>query len=475
MARVLLLQDSGINESLALAECAGELARHGHHVHLLLGDEERDLDAQIRAYDPDMVVLPCSVAGEAWPMAAAARARRVAPRSLVAMGGTHVTFSPEVALDPSVDAAIVGEAEGALVDLANAVSAGRDWRGTANVAYADGDRLVKNPLRPLIADLDSLPMPDRDLYFRYPFMGRFPWKKFASGRGCMHACSFCWNNSVKQMYGAGGDFVRRKSPERVIAEIEVVRRKYPLRHIHFSDDLFTVYPSWIEKFAPLYRAKVGLPFTCSSTVELLSERTVNALREANCYGIAMGLETGNEDLREKILKKRVTNDDVRAAASRVKAAGIKLTTFNMIASPGETLEDALQTMRLNREIGADAVRLQIAVPIPHTEFADQAQAAGLLEGGSKVRDLSRPDVSFKTAQARELRNLYYLFRIGVHVPGSEALVRALVKLPFALDPLRLWVPFEEKRIYNLRWRDGIPFFWHIGDPHRRTTNYVTLV
>lgn len=475
--RILFLQDSAINESLALCELSGVLKAAGHETRLLLGDEESDLDGQIRKYDPQLTILPCSVAGHRWPIWAAAKVKSLLPRCVTAMGGTHVTFSPELALDPNIDATCVGEAEGAMVDLADRISRGVDWSDISNLCFSRDGTLVKNAMRPLWADLDTLPMPDRDLYFRYGFISRFPWKKFATGRGCVHSCSFCWNTTLRGMYDAGGEFTRRKSPQRVVEEILAVKAHHPMKHIHFSDDLFTVRPSWLESFAPVYRAQVGLPFTCNSSVELVTARTTAALRDAGCHGVAIGIETGSEALRERILRKTVSNDDVRRAAKLIKSNGMKLTTFNMIASPGETLDDAFSTLRLNREIRADHVRVNIAVPIPHTDFDLDARERGQLHGETvdRVTELKRPSVAFHLDEAREFRNLFYLFRLGVHVPGIEPLLRQLVRLPVPLDPLRALIPWEEKRIFNLGWVDGLRYFRHVGDPHKRTTNYVSLI
>jgi radical SAM superfamily enzyme YgiQ (UPF0313 family) len=479
MARVVFVQNSGINESLALTDLSASLIAAGHSTRLFLAEEESHLDGELAALKAQVAILPCHVAGHEQALAYAAQIKRIAPDCLVVFAGTHATFDPELALDPHVDAVCIGEADHALVEFCNAVEAGADWRECPNIAYEDGG-LQQNKKLPLIADLDKLPMPDRDLYFRYRFMARFPWKKFSTGRGCVHACSFCWNPSVAKMYTGKTPFTRRKSPERAVEEVMWVKKHHPLKTVHFSDDLFTFLPSWLEEFAEEYAKKAQIPFTCNSSVELVTERSVAALKAAGCRGVAIGIETGNEVLRSEILKKTVSNDDVRLAAARIKGAGMELTTFNMLASPGESLEDAFSTIALNQEIGTDHVRVSLAVPIPFTDWEKEAQSAGTLDASyneKRVASLRRPRPAFKTENDQAFENLYYLFRLAVHHPRAEGLVRKLIQSPSSrpFDPLRLLIAWEEKKINGLGWVEGLRFFSHVGDPKKRTANYVTLI
>ena len=477
--RILFLQDSAINESLALCDVSACLKQAGHETLLLLEDEEKDLGGSIRAWDAALTLIPCHVTGHQVALRLARAAKRARPGTLVAMGGTHVTFEPDLALHGEVDVVVVGEAEGAVVELADRMVAGQGWTDVANLAYARDGALVKNPMRPLVEDLDTLPPPDRELYYRYPFIAQFPFKKFTTGRGCVHSCTFCWNTTLRDMY-SGQRFTRRKSPARAVSEIRKVVKSHPTKNVHFSDDLFTVYPSWLDEFAGLYRDEVGVPFTCNSSVEMVTTRVCEALQRAGCRGVAIGIETGNEDLRSRILAKTVTNDDVRRAAALIKGHGMELTTFNMIASPGETLEDAFSTIALNREIGTDHVRCNIAIPLPHTDFEVKSMLNGALAddyGENRVDSIENPQVAFLSDEEKAFVNLFYMFRPAVHMPALDPLVRRLVRLPTPqmLDFLRLWIPFEEKRIYHLGWREGFRYFRHVGDPHKRTANYVTLI
>ena len=244
-----------------------------------------------------------------------------------------------------------------------------------------------------------------------------------------------------------------------------------------ADDLFTLHPGWLQEFADRYPAAVGVPFTCNSSVELISKNSASALARAGCRGVAIGIETGNEVLRSKILNKTVTNDHIRQAAALIKGGGMELTTFNMLGSPGETLQDALDTLALNREIGADHVRVSMALPVPGTAFETDAFASGhLASDAGRVDTLTDPDSPFRE-QEQAIANLFYLFRFSVHRPALDRLMRPLLRLPAAwpLRPMRMSTPLMEKRINNISWVDGLRFYRHVGDPRKKTSNYVTLI
>ena len=478
MTRVLFLQDSGLNESLALTSAAALLEQHGHWVSLLLGDEERFLQRSVIRRDPQLVVIPCPVGGQDRALLDAQRVKTWVPQAVVILGGTSATFAPELARLTSVDFVLVGEAEHSLVEAADRLADGLSLQSVPNLVFEREGELVENPLRPLVQDLDTLPLPQRGLYYRYNFAGALSWKKFSTGRGCLHSCSYCWNTALREKYEGLGSFIRRKSPARVVSEINAVRMRWPLHNVHFSDDLFTVHPAWLEDFAPRYRAEVGLPFTCNTSAQLATERAVAALRQAGCRGIALGVESGDEDLRKSLLGKALSDVVIRTAASRIKSAGIELFTFNMVGIPGERPEDVLKTIALNRSIGVDAVRVNMAVPLKHTNFRETAFTLGLLDGDRGIGDnLARGRLNLANDDAKVLEALYALFIPAVHSKlPLEMILKLARRRPRLLQAaLRTTVLFEERRITRLGWLEGARLFRHVGNPKRRTANYVSLI
>jgi anaerobic magnesium-protoporphyrin IX monomethyl ester cyclase len=469
--RILFLQDSGINESLAATEVSACLRADGHYTGLLLSKEEHRLRRAIRRFDPQLIVIPCPIRGLKTALSHAQLASKTCPNTLIVLAGVRATLDTELATQPGVGAVCIAEAEKPLCAIANALSRGEDWRGAPSLAYSHKGTIQQNPNAELIKDLDSLPLPDRDLYFKTPFMSRFPWKKFSTGRGCPHSCSFCWNPEIRSRLEHPANFVRRKSPERAVAEVLAVKKKHPLKRVHFSDDLFTLSAGWLEAFAPLYARSIGIGFTCNSTASRITPPIVEALKAAGCQGIAIGIESGNEHIRRKVLNKPVHNTHIRSAAKQIQKAGIQLTTFNMVGNPTETIDNVFESIALNREIQADFLRVTRAIPMPFSEMA-RVHAPNANHG-----DGTDKHSQFVGVDPHEMNRAQRLFRLAVRYPQLDGLFRKLIKAPCStlLAPLDLLSILEEKQINGLNWREGLRYYRHAGHPGKRTANYVTLV
>jgi len=455
--RVLFLQNNGINESLALCEASALLRRAGHETRILLDREEPRIEREVRRYQPGLVVLSTGLGLLDWPFDMARRVRTWVPAPIFA-GGTAPTLQADCFARPPMDGALIGEADETLVALVGAIEAGRALDEVAGLALWRDDRVRWTPTRALLEDLDSLPLPDRQIYYRYPFIRRLPVKRFVTGRGCAHRCTFCTNEALRALYAGHGKLLRRKSPTRVVEEILAVRAIAPLTLVHFSDDLFVTRGDWLEEFCAIYPRRVGLPFTCNSSVQLLPPQRVPLLAAAGCVGVAVGVETGSEELRQTLLGKRTTNEQIERLGRAVKAQGMRLATFNMLAIPGSSLQDDLSTLAFNLRLRADLVRVNRAMPTPGTAFA---ALEGWPPGGLRQPPLDPP-------RARLLAIFRAAQRLGIPMP----VVRELIRLPQGplASLLMLASPLAEQRYYGLGLLDGLRYWLHTGDPAARTSN-----
>ncbi len=476
--RVLFVQDNALDESLALLELAAVLEARGHTVELLLDREEPDLVASARAVSPDVVLVACSVLNHGWARGVAHRLRPLG-RPLV-VGGTAPTLHPPLLRGSDFDWLIRGEAETPLLGLLD----GNPAQAPGLFRYEGAD-LVGTAATPGWA-MAEVPSTRRELYYkRYPFMARFPFKRFLASRGCHHKCSYCYIPGLARVQPKepGRRWVRRKSPEAAVDEVVRARAAGPLSHVHFSDDLFTDDPAWLEAFAPEYRRRVGIPFTCNTSAELVDDRVAIALGEAGCYAAGFAVETGNGEVRRRLLRKGVTADHFARAAGALRRRGVKVSTFNMIALPGETPDEALDTARLNAEIGVDYVRLNYAFPMPGTGIAEYAAEQRLLPDGWLDRFEREgfnyvPGPQFATPFRREFENLFVLFRLAAASPRLLPAVRAVLptRTPGAVRRLlTLQGAWNEKRTFRIPVFAGMRYFARVGRPELRATNFPSLI
>ena len=486
--RILFIQDNALDESQALVELAAFLGGQGHDCNLLLDRVERDITASARSYDPALIVVACSMLNHWWGRDVSARLHHALKQTPIIIGGTAPTVFPELLSEAPVDGLIRGEAEVVVKAVVDHLADGNSFASLTDVPglfrWVDGE-LMGTPAVPGI-DMHAIPLANKDIYYtRYPFMRQFPFKRFLTSRGCHHRCQYCYISTLNKVQPRqkGRKWTRRKSPEVAVAEVAREKHLGPLTHVHFSDDLFTNDKEWLFEFAPLYRREVGIPFTCNTSAELIDDDVAEALREAGCYSIGFAVETANAHIRNKVLRKGVKTDHLRRAAEALHRHQVKLATFNMLALPGESPDEALETARLNAQLRTDFVRLNFAFPMPGTGMSDYAMEHGFISQNWPDRFKSAefrytPGPQFRTPYRKEFENLFVLFRVASTnerlIPGVRRALR--LNTPRSVqNVLTLQGAWNDKRNFRIPVLEGIKFFAKVGRPELRATNFPALI
>jgi len=471
MGRLLFVQDNGVNENLGVMSIAGMLRAHGHEVDLLLLDEHpKNYPDLVAGYDPDLVALSFMTGNREWAYATARVLKEKFAKPII-MGGVHPTLFPEDIDLGVVDYVCVGEGEYPALELMNAIDAGEDGARIQNLWHRKNGRVIKNPLRDLIQDFDPLPLPYREIYYKYRFIRDLPIKRFISGIGCPYRCTFCHNPLQKKIYEGKGRFIRKKSVSRVIREVLQVKGRYPLKNVHFSDDTFVLDQAWLREFLAAYRREVSLPFSCNIRIDQVNEEMIKDLAESGCYGISFGIESGSDRIRNEILQKNLREADIINNARIIKRHGIKMIITNLMGVPEETLEDAFKTVAINQKIGADYTRAGVLIPYPKTGIVDYAIERGLLPADYAIHNFTQiiRKSLIKSRYAREFENLCALFNLTVRFPFLTPLTRKLIKLPLTrlYSLTRLWEAFENMLYFRLFNLAGFRYFFHIAKNVKR--------
>ena len=228
---------------------------------------------EIIEYDPQIVAFSTTTHSQKKDLELAQLLKNTKKDVYIIMGGAHPTFYPQVIEEnEQLDSICVGEGEFALLELVENYGNRSKYRSIKNLWVREGRKVYKNEVRDLIKDLDELPLFDYRLYFsKFSSLAESPTKMFMASKGCPFPCSYCFNKKYMAIYKGKGPYVRYKSPDRVIEEIQAVKSEFPLKWVKFDDDTFGMNRSWVSEFVKKYKEKIGLPFLCNLRANLVDE------------------------------------------------------------------------------------------------------------------------------------------------------------------------------------------------------------
>lgn len=432
----------------------------GHNTHLAVISRE-DLLERIARLKPDIVAYSASTGEHKYYIEANKAVKARFPEVFTIMGGAHATFYPECIEKGALDAVCVGEGDQAFPELLEALEKGGDIATIQNIATRSKQR---NGLRLLYEDLDSLPFPDRELFYLTTEMGQFPLKSFMASRGCPYPCTYCFNHAFRKLYRGMGKLVRRHSVDYVLAEVARVKRRYRLDVVKFYDDIFAYrVDDWLEEFARKYRKEIGLPFHCLTRADLMTEDMARLLKEAGCFSISMSIEAGNSYFRNEVLKRNMTDGQIVRAFHICRKYGIRTFSNNIIGLPYATIGTEIETLDLNLKCKVSYAEFPIFHPYPRTELGDSCIEKGIWKGDYDQLHMSymnrSPLSCFTDKEKAVQKNLAELGLLVIWFPFLRNLVvKYLIRFPHSrLFLLAYIIPkayLVRTRVYPVRVRLG---------------------
>lgn len=363
-----------------IASISALLKKHGHECDLLLVTEQtylNDVDNKINRFAPDIIAYT-SVSTQFPYIKRLSRHIRVAfPNLFQICGGPHATLASEEALiSADFDAVCVGEGEYPMLELVEKISGEKDYTKIKNLYFIkDNGRILKNELRPFNEDLDSLPFFDRALFENYVDMDRYPHSVLTT-RGCYFNCNYCCNHAFKKI--AAGKYVRSRSADNIISEIEELKNKIPtLKYLYIEDETIGLNHKLLDELLPGLK-ETGLQFGSNYRIGVAKLDFMDKLREANFVKINIGVESGNEWIRRNVLNRRYTNEEIINTYQQAKKLGFRTRSYNLIGLPFETPEMFEDTIEINRIVRPDETTLSIFYPYPQTTLAKMCDELGLI-------------------------------------------------------------------------------------------------
>lgn len=357
--------------SLGLLHLAAEVRRHGWEPHLLAsGNLDLSVDDvvdRVIALAPRFVGITLFTVGVWTSSEIARRVKAALPDTHVVVGGPHVSSMGRetMARFPEFDFAIVGEGELALVRLLEALDAGSPLHEVPALVHRDADVVRENPAAPINRDLDDLPMPAWDLLPDFPDayppaifdFPRGPVATIAASRGCPFHCRFCDTSTF-------GAKIRRYSAPRVFEMMSHLHDRYGVRHVVFVDDLFLASREKTAALCELLIASdLDLTWSCTARVDTVKPDILHLMKKAGCWEISFGLETGADELLER-MDKLARVESSEEAVRWTAEAGIRTKGLFMLGYPGETLETIEKTREFILRIPMTIMNLTKFTPYP---------------------------------------------------------------------------------------------------------------
>ena len=364
---------------------------------------ERDL-TQLR---PDMVLVNVVTATCRQDFEALAAAKRLlGPDAVLTLAkGEYIEALGREALEqfPQVDFGFHGEIEHQLLAFQQGATPesieGLVWRRTTGANGSTATEVVRNPGHPLIEDLDPLPFPARDLLdndrYRSPETGN-PLTVIHGNRGCPAHCIFCPAGVMS------GFSVRYRTPANVMAEIDECVTRYGIREFLFHGDTFTINKPWLLELCDLIIASGHkIRWGCNSRVDTISDERAARMRQAGCWVVAFGVETGNQEILDHMKKKQKVEQAIKAAEI-CRRNGLRVHAFFVIGTPLETRATLEQTFDFARRLDPDFFDFNISYPLPGTELYDIVEREGLWEQSPDQTGYAQAAVRSRELSSAEL-------------------------------------------------------------------------
>jgi radical SAM superfamily enzyme YgiQ (UPF0313 family) len=364
----------------------------------------------------------------------------------VAVSSSDSTDHFDKYLDNGADFVILGEAEQTLLEIANGV---RDNnlvpREVAGLAFREKGQTTRTHARPVMQDLDSLPLPAWDLAdvdaYKKAWMGSTGYFSInmSTTRGCPFKCNWC----AKPIYG---NRYNARTPEHVFSEVKLLYERYHFDHIWFCDDIFGLKPGWVKRFAALLKESgIKIRFKIQSRADLLlKDEQVVPLAEAGCEIVWMGAESGSQKILDA-MDKGITVAQIAEAVQQLKTNGIRTALFLQFGYLQETKEDIAMTLDMLRRLMPDEIGVSVSYPLPGTKFYEKVKEE--LKAKSNWTDSDELAMMFHgTYEPEFYKKLHryvhaYYRKLKNRQQAAKLNIKALLKMPvYALAEM------QQKRI-----------------------------
>jgi radical SAM superfamily enzyme YgiQ (UPF0313 family) len=353
---------------------ATAVAEQEHKVRLVdapaWGWSLKDVLEDAERFKPDLAVVDSSFPSLKNDVGVAEEIKKEAECRTVLVGPPTSQFAEEI-LKSGVDIVARYEYDFTIMDIAEAIEKGKDFRGVKGISYKEDGKIVHNPDREFTSseDLDRMPFVSnvykehlnvKDYFLNYCL---YPMVQIFTGRGCPYQCTFCsWPQTFM------GRKYRVRSIENLLDELEWIEENLKVKEVFFEDDTFTINKKRVLEFCGGYKERaLDISWSCNARVDTLDLETMKEMKKANCRFLIVGFESADDAILGNI-RKGFTVEKAIEFAGNVRKAGLLLHADFIIGLPGENKETIEKTRRFIKQIKPDQLQVSVVSPFPGTEL-----------------------------------------------------------------------------------------------------------
>ncbi|MBU1125556.1 MAG: B12-binding domain-containing radical SAM protein [Candidatus Omnitrophica bacterium] len=349
---------------------------------------------------PDILIISVTTPTIEKDLHAVRLAKKIVKNLLTIAKGAHFLEEDQrvLASCKELDVIVRGESELVVKELLSS----SDWSAIQGITYRVNERIVRNPARELLENLDALPLPARRLVKNhlYPRPDTAePMAVIETSRGCPGDCIFCLVGQVS------GKKIRLRSVSGIVDEVEGCIREFGIRNFHFKSDTFTWKKEWvIELCQEICRRGIKIQWLCNSRVDTLDRQRLEFMKKAGCWAIGLGVESGNQDILDNI-HKGITLAQAQEAVSLCREFGILSYVYFIIGFPWDNKETIEDSVRFALKLDPDFVDFFLPFPFPGTGLEKIAREQGLFDGQMPVAAYSQAGLRTASLTREELMAL----------------------------------------------------------------------
>lgn len=455
-------ESSGLN--IGIAYCASALIEAHHTVSILdfvnirSGDPLERIRRAVEAYRPDIIGISVTNMSFNNSKRYTEDIRRYF-KGIVILGGPEVSAlaGRALALMPNADMAVMGEGELTLVELFSALERKTTLADVKGLVWRDGERkerVIINQARDFIRDLDTIPLPNYDV-FGVDKMDVYP---IVTTRGCPYGCIFCFSHLGKKW--------RARSPENIIGEIRMAKEKYGARLFHICDASFNVDIGRVERFCALLVAEgLDMPWVIQGfRADRMTEDMMRRLSEANCKRIWVGIETMDEDVFKNISKGE-TLAQIKNGIALMKKYNIEIFGYMLMGLPGDTLSRTLESFENARKLDLDLLAYSSCVPFTGTGIEKWAKENAVMLAdsynissiGTRYSSIAFETKDFTLTERAKARKILNIRSGSYNEPGMNPYLFKIKKwlLILRYDGKNLLERLKKSVVYRRHYRKSV--------------------